>query len=346
MRGKVTIQEIADMAGVSKFAVSRSLTGKSGVSAATRERILKVAGELGYFQNHEPKRFTGELVDSFSRDLPGTVVILFPNIRYQNKNSVYWGPVFEGISARLNQKGIDILTLTEPSRDHVFSLVKPEVIQGVITIGTISTPILLDIGQTDIPVVMVDHTDPAFPCDTVQTDNYYCMRDLMTRLVSRGYKSFQFVGNISGAHSYFERWLAYRTTLESYGIEWKQDPLLHGPEADELHQLIPRLELDELPELFVCVNDTTAQFLIDELGRRGINVPEDCAVTGFDNTCGSHPIFATVDVHMELMGMRAVDQLLWRIRNRHPASEKTSIYGEPVVRDQYAAALARSTISS
>jgi LacI family transcriptional regulator len=345
MRGKVTIQEIADMAGVSKFAVSRSLTGKSGVSAATRERILKVAGQLGYFQNNEPKRFVGERNDHANRESPGTIVVLFPNIRYQNKESVYWGPVFEGISTRLNQKGIDILTLTEPSRDHVFSLVKPEVIQGVITVGTISTPILLDIGQMDIPVVMVDHSDPAFHCDAVSSDNYYSMKDLMTKLVSRGYRSFQFVGNISAAHSYYERWLSYRTALESFGIDAKQNPSLNGQEADELYKLIPLLDLNELPEVFVCMNDTTAQFLIDEFGKLGINVPDDCAVTGFDNTCSSHPIFGTVDVNKELMGARSVDQLLWRMLNRQSPSEKILIYGEPVVRDKYATVAGRSTVS-
>ncbi|SFF28829.1 LacI family transcriptional regulator [Paenibacillus catalpae] len=336
MRGKVTIQEIADMAGVSKFAVSRALTGKAGVSAATREMIYKVAGQLGYFKNNEPKRFAGEMQEHVDRKRSGTIVILFPNIRYQNKESVYWGPVFDGISARLNQQGIDIMTLTEPSHDHVFALVKPEAIQGVITVGSISTPILLDIGRLNIPVVMVDHIDPAFPCDTVFTDNYSCMQNLMTKLVSKGYRKFQFVGNISDAQSYFERWLAFRTTLESYGISLNQDPLLIGPDGNDMYKLFPQLELKELPEVFVCSNDTTAQYLVDELDKRNISVPGDCAVTGFDNTCDTHPILGTVNVNKELLGMRAVDQMLWRIANPESAAEKKLIQGDPIIREQYA----------
>lgn len=337
MKRRVTIQEIADLAGVSKFAVSRALTGKSGVSAATREMILKAAGELGYFKNNEPKRFSGELHDEVDRKWTGTIVILFPNIRYQNKESVYWGPVFEGISSRLNQKGIDILTLTEPSRDNIFSLVKPEAIQGIITIGTISTPILLEIGCLNIPVVMVDHADPAFHCDTVFTDNYNCMKDLTTKLIGKGYRRFQFVGTINDAQSYFERWLAFRATLESYGIEHKQDPALIGPDASErLYKLIPELPLDELPEVFVCVNDTIAEFMIDELRKRGFDVPRDCAVTGFDNTNTTHPIYATVNVNKELLGMRAVDQMLWRILNKDSAIERKLLYGDVIIRDAHA----------
>lgn len=336
MKRRVTIQDIADLAGVSKFAVSRALSGKSGVSAATREMILKAAGELGYFKQNEPKRFSGELQDDTGRKWTGTIVILFPNIRYQNRESVYWGPVFEGISTRLNQKGIDILTLTEPSRDNIFSLVKPEAIQGIITIGSISTQILLEIGRLDIPVVMVDHADPAFHCDTIFTDNFYCMKDLTTNLIGRGYRRFQFVGNIVDAQSYMERWLAFRSTLESYNIEWNQEPALIGPEADDLYKLIPKLPLKELPEVFVCVNDTTAQFMIDELRKRGLDVPRDCAVTGFDNTNDTHPIYGTINVNKELLGMRAVDQMLWRILNRGSAIERKLIYGEVVIREQYA----------
>ncbi|WP_231638656.1 LacI family DNA-binding transcriptional regulator [Paenibacillus sp. JCM 10914] len=51
MKTKVTIQEIADFTGVSKFAVSRALSGKSGVSPQTRDMILKAAGQLGYFRD-------------------------------------------------------------------------------------------------------------------------------------------------------------------------------------------------------------------------------------------------------------------------------------------------------
>ncbi len=340
MRGKVTIQEIADLAGVSKFAVSRALSGKSGVSARTKELILKAAGQLGYFKYNEQIQFAGELNDHDDRKWAGTIVVMFPNIRYQNRESVYWGPVFDGVSARLSQRGLDILTLTEPSNDHVFTLLKPEAIQGIITIGAISTQILLDIGRLDIPVVMIDHSDPAFHCDTVFTDNFSCMKELMTKLVSKGYRKFQFVGNIADAQSFYDRWLAFRMTLESYQIELNQDPMLIGPEADDIHILFSKLKMGEPPEVFVCANDINASFLIGELNKLDISVPADCAVTGYDNTHDTYPILGTVNVNKELLGMRAVDQMLWRILNRSSAYEKKLIYGDIIIRENHAYPLA------
>lgn len=338
MKGKkVTIQEIADLVGVSKFAVSRALSSKPGVSAQTRELILKAAGQLGYFKNNESRRVADDPPPApKDSKLAGTIVVLFPNIRYQNKASVYWGPVFEGITSRLNQEGMDILTLTEPSGDPMFSVLNPEAIRGIITIGTISTQILLDIGRLNIPVVMVDHVDPAFRCDTVFADNFNGMREMMLKLVSKGYRKFQFVGNIRYAQSFYERWLAFKTVLEEYGIALNQDPRLNGPDADDIYKLFQKETFDELPEVFVCANDSNAAFLIDELRKRGLDVPQNCIVTGFDNTNETHPIFATVNVKKEWLGMRAVDQLLWRIMNRDYAFERKLIHVDIVVRSEYA----------
>ncbi|MCR2803658.1 substrate-binding domain-containing protein [Paenibacillus soyae] len=336
MRGKVTIQEIADLVGVSKFAVSRALSSKPGVSAQTRETILKAAGQLGYFKKSELPKAAAEVRQQDASSPTGTILILFPNIRYQNKESVYWGPVFDGITNRLNQEGMDILTLTEPSSDNLFSLLNPGAIRGIITVGSISTQILLDIGRLGIPVVMVDHVDPAFHCDTVFADNFKGMKELMVKLVSKGYRTYQFVGNIHDAQSFYERWIAFKTTLEEHDIEHRQDPLLIGPDANDPYEVMKRVSLDVLPEAFICANDTNAAYMIEELAKRGIRVPEHCVVTGFDNTDESAPILATVNIEKGQLGERAIDQLLWRSQNRHVAFERKLIAGELLMREQYA----------
>lgn len=336
MRERVTIQQIADMAGVSKFAVSRALSGKSGVSQQTREMILKVAGQLGYFKNNHP---TTMAPPTGTKGLSGggTVVVLFPNIQYQNHDSPYWGPIFDGISTHLGQLGCDIITLTEPSGEKVFSLLNPQAVLGIITLGRISTQILLEIKRLNIPVVMVDHLDPAYPTDAVFVDNLSSMRELMLRLVSKGYQSFQFVGDIHAVPSFQERWIAFRNVLEEYGIANDPHPVLTGPESGEhLWKHLPRV-LDEVnPDVFVCVNDITAIEMIEGLRQKGRTVPDDCAVTGFDNT---HPVdkaglgITTVNVDKAWMGRRAVEKLLWRIENRHATREKTLIAAEVIMRN-------------
>lgn len=353
MGKKVTLQEIADAAGVSKFAVSRALAGKSGVSEETRAAIVNLAGQMGYFRT-EGRAGRIELKDERTGGWQGTIMILFPNIRHQNRESRYWGPIFEGISQRLNQKGLDVLTLTEPTSEDMFTLLNPEAIRGIITVGTVSASILLSITRMDIPLVLVDHLDPAVRADTIFTDNASGMGELVRAMLARGYRSFQFVGRIQEAQSFYERWLAYRMVLEQQGLvgvhgmyggvhdtfgasdtTLVQNESLLGLGAGSMEESLRMIPLDQLPELFVCVNDVTAQLVLDILQERGVEAPAMCGVTGFDHTHMELPIAATVKVDQELLGKRAVDQLLWRILNPASAPERKSIYAELVLMDTY-----------
>lgn len=334
MRGKVTIQEIADFTGLSKFAVSRALSGKSGVSTQTREMILKAAGQLGYFKDSPGMPASNELIDIDTKNWSGTILVLFPNIRYQNTDSLYWGPIFNGISTRLNQKGINILTLTEPTDDSMFSLLNPEAIMGIITVGSVSTPILFDIKRLNIPVVMVDHLDPSFRCDCIFTDNLSSMKEIMSTVIRKGYKNYQFLGNIRDAQSFYERFLGFRAALDDHGIELKQIPSLIGPEIDNFQDTFKAaITQHGLPEVFVCANDICAFFALETMESMGMAVPDNLVFTGFDNTHPTVPFVATVNVDKELLGKRAVDQMLWRILNPNTSYEKTLIQADVIIRD-------------
>ncbi|MBY0012345.1 LacI family DNA-binding transcriptional regulator [Paenibacillus typhae] len=333
MRRKVTIQSIADFTGLSKFAVSRALSNKPGVSSQTRDTILKAAGQLGYFKDSLPAKAPGGPVDLDMRKWSGTIVILFPNVRYQNPESLYWGPVFNGISSRLDQRGINVVTLTEPKGDSLFSLLHPEAIMGVITVGSISTPILLEIRSLGIPVMMVDHADPGFKSDSIFTDNLTVMKELMSLAIGKGYTNFQFIGNIRDAESFYERFLGFRAALEDKGLGLSQIPSLIGPEIDQFRETFAAAVTEHgLPDIFICANDTYALFAIETLEYMGLPIPDNLAFTGFDNTYPSLPLLATVDVDKGQLGTRAVDQMLWRILNPGTSFEKILIQADLIIK--------------
>lgn len=337
MRGKVTIQAIADFTGLSKFAVSRGLSGKSGVSPQTREHILKAAAQLGYFKETPNRSEPVEPVDLHdldNRQWSGTILVLFPNIRYQNTESLYWGPIINGISTRLNQKGINVLTLTEPKDESVFSLLNPDAITGILTVGYISTQILLEIKRLEIPLMMVDHNDPAIQSDSIFTDNLSSIREIVTAAIRKGYKNFQFVGNIKDAPSFYERYLSFRATLEDYAIEYNQIPALVSPEIALFHETFPiAVKQHGLPEVFVCINDILVSHAMYHLDNMGLAKRDNLIFTGFDNTHPDLPIWATANIDKEMMGKRAVDQLLWRILNPKASYEKILIQSEIIIRD-------------
>lgn len=334
MRSKVTLQEIADSVGLSKYAVSRALSGKSGVSAESKAIILRKAAELGYRKvpsaspglGNVRRQATPEAGSELRDHWTGTVLVLFPDIRAQNQESAYWGPLFEGITEGLNLKGINIVTLTKPDIDSMFSLLNPEAIMGMITVGNISSPILHEVGRLGIPVVMVDHQDDSFLCDAVFSDNLAGMRDVMSDMLGRGNRRYQFVGNIGDARSFYERWVGFSIALMEAGIAHDQIPELLDVDYVLFKETIGNAFASRpLPEVFVCANDYYASVTIEALRELGLSI-DDILFTGFDNMLPDVPT-VTIDVEEEMLGRRAVDQLLWRLLHPDAGFERRLIRG-------------------
>lgn len=344
MSKKVTMQQIADHVGVSKFAVSKALAGKSGVSAETREKIIGAATQLGYFVQKKTKsaglKAALEPKGDSQRD---TIIVLIPNVRYQNRHSFYWGRIIDGITNGLERHQIGIMIVTEHITDNFAKLINPDGVLGLIGVGLISNQLLLEIRNLGIPFVMVDHEDPLIPSDSLFMNNYECVRRVTNYLLGNGHRKLQFVGNIRYSRSFSDRWLGFRSMLEEQDIPLEQSPdllALQGENRSEmteaLEAILPSLRDEQrLPTSFVCANDSIAICVMTVLMKMGVDVPGDISVTGFDNiddAVMSKPTLSTVHVNKEALGQRAVETLLWRISHPDSPKERILLSGDIVLR--------------
>ncbi|QMV43945.1 LacI family DNA-binding transcriptional regulator [Cohnella cholangitidis] len=340
---KVTMQQIADYVGVSKFAVSKALSGKSGVSTETREKIIQSATQLGYFAQKKTrpsaKRNTEKKLDQ-----KDTIVVLIPNIRYQNRQSYYWGRILDGITAVLDSNRLGMVIVTEHVQENLAKLINPEGVVGLIGVGLISNQLLLDIRNWGVPFVLIDHEDPLIPSDVLFMNNYECSRRIANYLAGIGHARFQFVGNIRYSHSFYDRWLGFRSILEESNIPLNQNAELLALEGDNrseitdnLHKILKKMqENGELPTSFVCANDSLAICVMTVLTRLGVDVPSMCSVTGFDDiedAVLAQPSLSTVHVNKEALGYRAVEMLLRRVGHPDSPKEKILLTGDFILRD-------------
>ncbi|MFB9329145.1 LacI family DNA-binding transcriptional regulator [Paenibacillus aurantiacus] len=334
---KVTMEQIARQVGVSKFAVSQALSGKPGVAEETRSRIVEAAEQLGYRKTIKMSRKKAELQESpdkRSEAITGTVIILMPNVRFQSRESSYWGRIIDGVLAELTARDFGVMMVTESSSERLMNSINPDGVLGLIGIGYIAGTLLGEIRASGIPAVLIDHEDEDVPTDTVFMNNYDCMRQLTKRAVRMGHADMRFVGDASYSRSFHDRLLGFRIALEeeSLPIPPNDDPLLRI--GDDVHGII-EAELSRMkarkrwPSLFVCANDSHAQLVVRALREHGVRVPEDVSVTGFDHTPGPAdlPCISTIEVPNELMGKRAVDVLMDRLRNPERPCEKLLING-------------------
>lgn len=195
---KVTMQQIADHLGVSKFVVSKALSGKGGVSESTKERVIQAASRLGYF--NQKNGYVKNIVPAGAPLSPSpgkqSVLVLMPNIRFQNKESLYWGKLLEGISRELEQQGLGMIIVSEPRGENFMSILNPEGILGMVGVGQIATSLLLEVHRSGLPMVLVDHEDPLIPSDTVFANNLDGMARLTNHLIGLGHRQLHFVGSL------------------------------------------------------------------------------------------------------------------------------------------------------
>lgn len=347
MAKKVTMQKIADHLGVSKFVVSKSLSGKGGVNETTRERVIQAASQLGYFTQKNAyvqgiKRGSPPAASDRNKQ---SVLVLMPNIRFQTQDSLYWGKIVDGIALALDQEGLGMVIVSEQRADNFINILNPNGILGLVGVGQISTSLLLEVHRIGLPMVLIDHEDPLIPSDTVFANNVDSMTRLCNHLIAAGHKQLHFIGNIQYSRSFRDRWAGFRSALEENGLRTPggDDEMLLLEGMDDRSFSEPfRLWMNKqkkaksVPTALVCANDSVALTVSEILLEEGYVIPGDISVTGFDNiedACRNQPPLTTVHVPKEAMGRAAVEKLLSRIHNPAAPLEKILISADIVHRD-------------
>ncbi|SDE80619.1 transcriptional regulator, LacI family [Fontibacillus panacisegetis] len=346
------MQQIADHLGVSKFVVSKALSGKGGVNEHTKSRVIQAASQLGYFtqKNAYIKNKTAEQQMTLSPAGKQSVIVLMPNIRFQTKDSLYWGKIMEGISQELEQNGLGMVIVSESRADHFIHVLNPEGILGMIGVGQIESQLLLEVHRLGIPMVLVDHEDDLIPTDTVFANNMDTTARLCNHLIGLGHTRLHFIGDVHFSRSFRDRWGGFREALEQNGLQVPppRNPMLaiNGVDSGEFlteefeSWIVEQRNKEDIPTALICANDFIAISVTAVLSKHGICVPEGISVTGFDNIDDSYrsqPALTTVHVPKEAMGQRAVKKLLERIQSSELAIEKILVSAELVHRESTSA---------
>ena len=326
MSNKVTMQHIAEAVGVSKYVVSKSLSGKEGVNAATRERVRQAAVKMGYRLNPRSARVGDEEADE-TDGLAQTIVVLLPNTRYQFKDSLYWGRIVNGITQELESLAMKGVVVTDQTADSLLSIVNVDTIQGFIGVGEVSAQVLEEVSRLQVPIVLVDSGNPLIEAIRIFSNNRECVYQLSQHLLSMDHRNIRFVGRMDYSQSFLSRWSGYKDAMEEYGLSVdRQDPLCHltgenrTEHTEEIRSILQECRSNsELPTALVCANDSLAISTMKALSDIGLKVPGDISVTGFDNIEDAYhadPGLTTVNVEKEMMGRRAVQLMLHSIQHR------------------------------
>ena len=314
MAKAVKLADIAQQVGVSAVTVSKALSGQKGVSEEMRQRIQKLADELGYKQ---PSAIREQRIKRQSYHIG----VLIPETYLDKYDSFYW-QMYQQVSAcSLSYECftmLEVIQSTPKKQLELPKLMKEQKVHGVIVIGKISSEYLsLLRADKNRPVVCLDFTDEEQSTDAVVSDSYYGAYYLTNYLINQGHTAIAYVGTLLATSSITDRYFGYMKALTENGIHPKKEWLLNDRNIesgyiDEDLMLLP----SEMPTAFVCNCDLTAGKLIQKLRANGYRVPEDVSVVGFDNYIypGMCDVgITTYEVNQYEMAKKAVKILIKRM---------------------------------
>ena len=333
MAKAVKLADIAEVVGVSIVTVSKALAGKSGVSEEMREKIKKVADELGY----RPM-----CVAKLSRvGTTGNIGILIPE-RFLDKNSFYW-EFYQKIVGNLTGKGyyaiLEILNTEKEEANELPNMVLDRKVDGVIAMGqSVDTYAAFLYSNSPVPLIFLDFYNGAHRYDSVISDSYYGSYVLTNYVISMGHKEIGFVGTVMSTSSITDRYYGFLKAMREQKLEIREEWII--PDRKSEKQLVTanvNFELPEnLPTALVCNCDMVAYMVINKLQERGLRVPEDISVVGYDNYSyqdSSIGPITTYDVGMHRMAETSVDTLMKKIYGESYYKGVQIVTGHMVVRD-------------
>lgn len=313
--GSITVQDVARSAGVSAMTVSRVVNGGANVRQSTREAVLAAIEQLNYWPNTAARSLAaGEAAQI--------------GLLYANPSLAYLSNFLIGALEGARKVGCH-LVLEPCEGDSAEEQAEgarrfaSTAVQGVILPPPLSDSVPvrdeLDAAGTPSVAVAVGVAQPGRA--SVRIDDCAAAQAMTQHLIDLGHRRIGFVAGDPNNGSSAERWRGFVAAIEAAGLDLADMPVEQGyftfrSGIDAGEKLIDR---DDRPTAIFACNDDMAAAAISVAHRRGLHVPEDVSIVGFDDTSlatTTWPEITTIRQPIAAMAEAAVEMLLAEIRDR------------------------------
>ena len=317
---RITLKDVAREAGVSINTASRALNDRPEIHPDTKERVLRAAAKLGYRPNKLARGLR-----SNKTEIIGVIVGDIAN--------PFFSAVVQGMGKKAKSLGYSLI-LQDTGEDYENEEEAVRIMQYEQVDGVLLTPVQTDkktvqlLQEAGIPFVLVARYFTDIEADYVVADDAQGGWLATTHLIDRGHKRIAFINGPSYNSSARERMEGYTRALCEHGIAvddrlirtcalTMEDGYVHT--KDMLRKIRPR------PTAFLAFSDFVALGIMQALREKGIKVPRDMAVVGYDDiafaSCLEVPL-TTVRMPKREMGERAVEVLIEKIEQKEAAQHR------------------------
>lgn len=322
---RITMDEIAKLAGVSKATVSRVLNdSECGVGEQTRVRVKKIAEELGYSVEQAEKKKNV----SFTR----YIALILPDI-----TNPFFADLAKSVENSLRRKGYSlVLANTDFSEDNEAAQIRELMVKRLEGILLVPSGIRAreehDLPRRyQIPMVLLDRKlEGISDIPGVYSNNEYASVISCEHLIRKGARDIVFISGPLNVSTSIERFEGYKAVLAQHSIPFRPEMCRHGSYTVESgYNAVLELERSGISySAILAANDLMALGALKAVREFGYRVPEDVQIIGFDNIEFSQycePSLSTMQQPTFDMGAKAVELLTGIIEKRDPVQPERLI---------------------
>lgn len=303
----IRLSDIADELGVTVNTVSKAIRGAGGISERCRKEILEVADRMGYVPNR--------VATSLRYGQSKMVAIVFDTLV-----NPYYMIMTDMLLSRLNRFGYDVIIFAgiyNQIRTEDLSNILGRQVDGIITFIEPQPKVLEILKKNRIEIVLLGRQNKMLEVDSVSTDDFRGGYLVGEYIMEKQRKNVGYLGTSRSVECSQRRLNGLVKGLAAHGYSYQSDHTVYM-EEDHIEPLVDELIAKKSDAIF-CFNDIMALRCISCLRQRGLRVPEDVLVVGYDDIHAEYPVpttFVTVSSDKKKIVDAAVDLLLEKIARR------------------------------
>ena len=324
-----TLEQIAELSGVSRSTVSRVVNNDPRVSEATREHVRDVVRREGYRPNLAARGLASGTTNVIAAVMPGAV----DNIL----SDPFFVSLLHGLAVAADERDhFVMLSLGDTSFRHtVDEIARQGVVAGIVFVaGQVDDPLLDPLLASQTPMVSIGRSDDD-RVSYVDVDNRGSAQQITSHLLRLGHRRVATIAGPSFAPAGADRLAGYRTAIEAFGMR-VDDSLIYESDFSEAGGRVGmRALLEHRPDAIFAASDRMAAGALNEIRAAGLRVPDDIALAGFDDmplAAEMEPSLTTVRQRPERLGKAAVSLLLDMIAAPASSPKRTILPTDLIVR--------------
>jgi LacI family transcriptional regulator len=308
-RNKITIYDIAQALNLSASTVSRALQNNPLINDETREKVQKMATEMGYVPNW--------IASSLRKKRSNIIGLIVP------RTSMYFqSTAISGIQHEAHKYGFSIVigqsdetVAMEKELVHTFFSLRVDGLLAVASMFTTNYEHFSPFIKNNIPLVFYDRVPMEFPGYTITGDDFTGGYLATEHLIKQGCKRIAHFSGVLTCNLYQHRLAGYKAALAKYHIPYDESLLyIHNLTSDAAATAAQQLlSSPDLPDGLFAANDTSAVSFIQAARRHQINIPDQIKVVGYSNDLSSRiitPSLTTIEQSGYKMGQKAVETVI------------------------------------